>query len=410
MATCKFFLKKANKKGLCPVMFIYQDCGNKFRYYTKVQTFPAAWDGKRIKGKTLEVLDSNSKLDEIDRIMKEIEREALAKETVYSIEIVEKKFRIKTNKNADQSEFFLLYDQFIEESRTTKANNTIKQYVATGTVLRDFEKSINKRIQFENMNQRYYESLINYLIEERGLINNSVGKHIKTLKTFLNYLLRNELIKGKINMQGFKVFKEDIDILHLSEEELFKIYHLDDLSEKYSFVRDYFCLECFTGLRFSDISNLSNENVKGDFLEFKTRKTKDTLYVPLNVFAKQILAKYKDRFAGRPLPPTLHNSITNKYLKDIAEAAGVNEPTVIERFSGSKRAEVKKPKCDFISTHTGRRTFITLSHEKGMPVEMIMKITGIKKWETLRKYLKVSEKAKLLQMNKVWNLNSLKAV
>jgi hypothetical protein len=32
----------------------------------------------------------------------------LAKETLYSIEMVEKKFMIKTNKNAYQSEFFLL--------------------------------------------------------------------------------------------------------------------------------------------------------------------------------------------------------------------------------------------------------------------------------------------------------------
>ena len=38
-----------------------------------------------------------------------------------------------------------------------------------------------------------------------------------------------------------------------------------------------------------------------------------------------------------------------------------------------------------------------------MSVEMIMKITGIRKWETLRKYLKISEKAKLAQMNQFWN-------
>ena len=76
---------------------------------------------------------------------------------------------------------------------------------------------------------------------------------------------------------------------------------------------------------------------------------------------------------------------------------------LIEKFSGSKRIEIRKPKCDLISTHTGRKSFITLSYEKGMSTEMIMKITGIKKWETLKKYLKVSEKAKIIKMNECWN-------
>lgn len=247
-------------------------------------------------------------------------------------------------------------------------------------------------------------------MNEKKLLNNSVGKQIKTLKTFLNYVSKNELSDHKFNLRGFKVFKEDIDIIHLTEEELFKIYNLQDLPQNYEFVKDYFCFECFTGLRFSDISRLKNENTKTDFLEFRTKKMKEILFVPLNIFAKQIIEKYRGRFADRPLPPTLSNQKTNQYLKDIAEIAGITENTMIEKFNGANRIEIIKPKCDFISTHTGRRTFITLSHEKGMSVEMIMKITGIKKWDTFKKYLKVSEKAKLIQMNNIWNQNLSKTI
>ena len=76
---------------------------------------------------------------------------------------------------------------------------------------------------------------------------------------------------------------------------------------------------------------------------------------------------------------------------------------MIEKFSGSRRIVIKKPKCDLITTHTGRKTFISLSFEKKMPAEMIMKITGIRSWGTLKKYLKVSEKSKLIVMNEFWN-------
>jgi hypothetical protein len=80
---------------------------------------------------------------------------------------------------------------------------------------------------------------------------------------------------------------------------------------------------------------------------------------------------------------------------------------MVEKFSGSTRITLSKPKYAFISTHTGRRTFITLSYEKGMQAEMIMKITGIKKWETLKKYLKVSEKSKLAKMQEFWNWDTV---
>ena len=410
MATSKFYLKNANKDGFCPVVFVYQDKGKKFKYYTKAKVMKDRWDGRRTKGKSLEDLENNDKIEKVEKIIKDIERDALTKEKIYDIETVEKIFRNKTNSDAEQSEFWVLHNQFIEESRITKAPKTISEYTSTRATLKEFEKFTGKKISFENINQRLYESLISFSIEEKKHLNNTIGKNIKSLKTFLNYVLRNELTNVKINLKGFKVFKEEIDIIHLTEDELFKMYYLKDLPEHFEFVKDYFCFECFTGLRFSDISKLRNENVKGDFLEFKTQKTRDTLYVPLSVFAKQILAKYMGKFEGRPLPPTFHNAVTNFYLKDIAELAGINDETIVEKFSGSKRLEFKKPKSAFVSTHTGRRTFITLSHEKGMPVEMIMKITGIRKWETLRKYLKVSEKAKLIQMNKVWNLNSSKAI
>ena len=205
-----------------------------------------------------------------------------------------------------------------------------------------------------------------------------------------------------------RCIKEEIDIIALTEEELFIIYKCQNLTENQRIARDYLCFECFTGLRFSDIGRLKNENIKGDFIMIRTQKTKDNLFVSLNVFAKEIISKYQGQYKNRPLPPPFANQIINRLIKEVAEKAALNELLEIEKFSGVNRISVTKPKYQLISTHTGRRTFITLSHEKGMKIEMIMKITGIKKWETLRKYLKVSEKNKLIKMNEFWNRDIMK--
>ncbi|MBS1671196.1 MAG: phage integrase SAM-like domain-containing protein [Bacteroidetes bacterium] len=287
--------------------------------------------------------------------------------------------------------------------KITKTASTVIQIACTRTRLEEFEVDKKIKLSFDIVDRQLYDQLINYLIIDRNYLNNSVGKHIKTLKSFLNHAKNHGWTSVQFNLFGFKVFKEDIDLIALTEEELFKIYYCKDLSETLEQVKDYFCLECFTGLRFSDIARMQDENVKGDFLEFRTLKTKDTLFVPLNRFAKEIIEKYRGKFLGRPIPPTLTNQKSNEYIKDVAEIAGVTDMMMIEKFSGSRRIVIKKPKCDLITTHTGRKTFISLSFEKKMPAEMIMKITGIRSWGTLKKYLKVSEKSKLIVMNEFWN-------
>jgi hypothetical protein len=49
------------------------------------------------------------------------------------------------------------------------------------------------------------------------------------------------------------------------------------------------------------------------------------------------------------------------------------------------------PKCDLISLHTARKTFVTLAHEKGMPDEDIMHIAGIRNQSTLRRCLEIDD-------------------
>ena len=410
MSTINFYLKGKSTKADPKIFLVYLKQGEKFKFYTQIKINKSIFINQRLVGKSKEVKEVNAILDKYESYIKEIEREALFLDKQYSIKTVETKFLEKVGECYNKNSFFYFYDLFVENSKPTKTNGTIKGYGSTKTRLLEYCNKSKIKLTFEKINDVFYENLVNYFINDLGLLNNTIGKHIKTLKTFLHYSIRNKYTNENLKLENFKVFKEDIDIIYLLEEELFRLYEFNDLPENLEFIKDNFCFECFTGLRFSDLSRIQNENFKTDFLEFRTQKTKDTLFIPLNIYAKEIIKKYKGRFINRPIPPTISLQNTNENLKYIAEIAGITDLTLIEKFCGSRRIIIKKPKCDLITTHTGRRTFICLSYEKGMPTEMIMKITGIKKWDTLKKYLKITEKAKLIKMNEIWNKNKLVAI
>jgi integrase len=95
----------------------------------------------------------------------------------------------------------------------------------------------------------------------------------------------------------------------------------------------------------------------------------------------------------------------------LCKKAKINEPIEIVRFRGSKRETETLPKHDLIHLHTGRKTFCTLSLEKGMSAEQVMSISGHTDYKSFKRYVDVTEKLKKVVMIKAWgDVPKLKAV
>ena len=103
--------------------------------------------------------------------------------------------------------------------------------------------------------------------------------------------------------------------------------------------------------------------------------------------------------------PVISNQKTNEHLKELGKLEGIeiDEPIVLTKFRGTKEIQIKKPKYEFLSSHTARRTFVTLSLEKGMRPETVMSITGHKEYSTFKKYIKITNKVKLVELKRIWN-------
>ena len=142
------------------------------------------------------------------------------------------------------------------------------------------------------------------------------------------------------------------------------IYNYNIQNKTLASVRDVFCFGCFTGQRFSDISKIKSKDIINDTWHLRTTKTKDRLEIPLNKFALEILAKYASNVS---LLPIMSNQKTNLYLKEIGKLLEIDTETTRTRYQGHLAIEEIKPKYAFMSTHTARRTFVTLSLEKGIP-------------------------------------------
>lgn len=410
MSAISFYLKKSTKKGESVIMLCYQNKGQKFRYSTKMKIDPKNWKGQKVKNQCSDADEINSLLLSYAAAIREIEREALFFKKDYSIDVIKRKFESKIGCLSTENDFFKSYDRFIEQSKPCKSITTVKAYVGTKNKLIEYQLKKREEISFETINSSFYEKFVDYLITDGKYLNNTIGKHIKTLKTFLNYAKEHEFTNATLNLKKFKVIQEEVDIIYLTDSELMKLAGFSGLSETLSNVRDCFCFSCFTGLRFSDLSKLTKQNIKNDYLEIRTEKTKELLKIPLNDFAMEILEKHRGRKDNRPLPAGISNQKTNDYLKEIGEKVGINEIVETENFSGSNKVQTSKYKYELITTHSARRTFVTLALEKGMRAEVVMSMTGHKSYRTFKKYIKITDKVMQNDMKRLWSRPLLKVV
>jgi len=155
-------------------------------------------------------------------------------------------------------------------------------------------------------------------------------------------------------------------------------------------VRDLFCFCVFTGQRWSDVISFSKDDLQDNTWEFESKKTKELMKIPLKGFIAQsldILEKYNY------VLPRISQQNFNIVIKEVGKKAEIKSRVKIRRYSGNKLIEISKPKYKFMTSHMGRRTFVTILLQKGVPATTIMKLTGHKDLKTLMKYENTSQDA-----------------
>ena len=256
-------------------------------------------------------------------------------------------------------------------------------------------KAYSPDISMKQIDDKWMQGLILHMCSE-GMTNTTQSNYYRVLKTFLN---ANDI---SLNFTPkFKVVENDV--VSLTASELHDIYtvklNADSSGRKARYglsmlnaVRDIFVVQCLTGLRYSDMSNIYKENIQeddgGKYIVLITKKTMKRLKIYFNDRCTHILEMW-----DWTLPhPKLE--VMNRLLPEIAKQAGVKGRVEVVRMVGSKRVVEHKEKWEVVKTHTARRTFISLMLEAGENITTIRSITGHTQLSSFSRYVAVSDTKK----------------
>lgn len=308
--------------------------------------------------------------------------------------------------------FFEVLDLFIEKRgeatetpvvKTTKKKSkdfsikTIRKFKTLRRQLREFDETLT----FEDLNFKKLQEFADFELNDKDLVNSSVEKRFTYLRWFLNWATEWGYNKN-LAYSNFALNLEvpDKDVIYLDEEELEAVRSHDfSNNPRLDRVRDVFVFCCYTGLRYSDVENLKRSNIRNNKIYITTIKTSDRLEIDLNNVASAILDKYKDaELENNKALPVISNQKMNVALEEMAVQCGIDTPIEQTIFKGGERVTEIVPKYKLVRTHTARRTFVCKAIRLGISPTIIMKFTGHKDYDTMKKYIGAMDKEKAAAM------------
>jgi site-specific recombinase XerD len=295
-------------------------------------------------------------------------------------------------------EILPIFNQIIENRRNGIELNKgkcfsegiIKQYDSFYNRFEKYSK-INK-IKYTNQDIIKKDFILDFqsYLTRNGYMLNSVSNSLKSLKTFLNVMVNNEIIP----FNPFEKFKIQISWergvgIALDVDEMDQLYNLD-LSDRPSFerCRDQFMILCLTGLRVSDLNEFINIRKDGDVVVVENQKTNGISYIPMFIQLEELLNKYGGKFSKLVSPQRL-----GECLKEIGKAVPLLQRLHHTTFTkGGKKVKESKPRYMYLSSHVGRRTAASFLANIGVEYHIIQLITGHKSMRDLETYLRVDKR------------------
>ena len=389
MKTAHFTIVK--RKNFCVIqLYVFHDqkrvpLNLKLRIENEKQ-----WDKKRQRCRPINgtCIEHNKRLNEISELIQEHESNLWNVDTLR--DIVEGPKEIVLS-------FWDVWEKYLDHGRKTKSSETVTKWTVIRNRLLDFQEH-HGELTFERFDAELYDELLGYY---NGLeyANNTTGRHIRFIKSFMQWALDRKYHTND-EFKKWKGFSEEADLTYMEEEELFHFmnFPFPKGGPLYN-VRENFCFRCFTGMRYSDTRDLHPSEI-----DVENKRIRKTIYKTGDRNHSFILNKYAlDILKRNDLKLHVYQSHKeNALLKDAAKEAGLNREIKRMIRRGSKRDIRIEPLHEVISTHMGKRTFITLSLMRGVPERVILKIVGNKDYKSIQPYIKIVDQHSFEWMDKAW--------
>lgn len=410
-----FNLKEPKKDGDTLILFssYFKKENKKFVYSTGEVIHPENWDFKNIQPKHLNSRTSNAEKFRV--IKRQLDRYSnffidtvnlykLSNREIF-ISSVKKEFDKEFKKAKPISnKFFEVYDTFLKYKTNNhtdlgSSTSTIKRYKTNKNLLLEYQNFSKSKLNFNFINESFYNSFIEFCVNEKRHSANTLRRNVGLLKTFLYWAYENKFTY-KTDFQKFiKPKSQPTNEIALTLAQVKEVFDFELQNKRLEKVRDLFVFGCATGLRISNFSKVQKKDIENGHIRVIDKKNNDkSLSIPLNEFSLQILEKYNYKL------PVITNQKFNLYIKEVFKLIGFDYEVKKTSRIGKEIIENIVPFYDRISSHTARRSFITIMKNNKIPDKIIMSFTGHKSLEVFNKYYKPNDDDKKEFMNQVWKL------
>lgn len=264
-------------------------------------------------------------------------------------------------------------------------------YKSYGNLLKHLN-TFNDSLNFDGITLGFYYDFKEYIYAS-DLAPSYFGVLIKCLKTIMSTAQdegyhNNEAYKHR---KFEKIASDNEDAVYLDGNKLDILYNLDIKEGYLNHARDLFLIGCYTGLRFSDFTQIEPSMFCDGYLRIRTQKTGERIVIPITDNLQSILEKHH----YKPLP--ISNQKLNEYIKEVGELAGFNEPCDRVEYKQGRKVIKKVPFHSLMTTHTARRSFASNAFSAGIPSFLIMAITGHRTERAFLTYIRQTneDKAKM---------------
>ena len=362
---------------------------------------PSQWSSakKRAKPISPETKNLNNKLNELEIFL----ADRLNEDFNLGVDITNKWLKKQIDRfnnkvpTTDLSYLLNLMDDQIANLHLKKAKdgsmglkkNTVKGYKDFREVLVKYEMHIDSKLKVNEFGKEEFDGFVKWLSEDKNYAKGEIGRKIKRLKGLLKYGAGKGLKLG-ISLEAIDKeysYKTKKYINVISEDEFFKILNLKGLPPYLENVRRWLLIGLNIGQRISDLQKIIKQDIRYDsdgiaLIDVVQVKGEEPVTIP--VILNPLIDILKHKF-----PYPISDQKFNKYMKEVCKKAGIDQIVKGYKMNPTtmRKELVEAPKYELLASHDMRRSFATYHFDKGVSVNLIMKITGHKRESTFYEYI-----------------------
>ena len=270
--------------------------------------------------------------------------------------------------NANFIEYF---KKLAEERKESRGN-----YGNWDSALKQLVKYAGKIVPFKNVTIEFCEGFKEFLLTnktktEKPLAKNSVISYLNKLKAALNQAFDDKIINENPAKRIKNIKPDESNREYLTKEEVKALMETDC---RYEVLKRAFLFSCFTGMRWSDINQLTWRYVRksedGYRVHFSQKKTKGVEYLDIPDIALEYIGE-KGEPDERVFVGLKYSAYMNTALARWVLEAGITK---------------------LITFHCARHTYATILLEEDVNIRVIQDMLGHKELRTTLIYAKIIDK------------------